>query len=82
LIALDLDTLKNTNFAWHLWIITTSLITWEAEIGKIVLEGSLGKEVTLIFKISRAKWTNVTLGLEAPSHDFKPKSHNPKQVKN
>jgi hypothetical protein len=47
-----------------------------------VLEGSLGKEVTLIFKISRAKWTNVTLGLEAPSHDFKPKSHNPKQVKN
>jgi hypothetical protein len=46
---LDLDTHENTNFAWHPWIMTKILITWKAVIGKIVLRGSLGEEVTHIF---------------------------------
>jgi hypothetical protein len=58
-LAFDPDTHKNTNFAWHLWIMPIILITWKAEIGKIVLKGSLGKEVTPIFKIIRGKWAAI-----------------------
>jgi hypothetical protein len=76
-LALVLDTHENNNFPWHMWIMPIILFTSKVEIGKIVLKGSIGKEVTPIFKIIKPKCTaiNRVLGLEAQSCEFTPKSH-------
>jgi hypothetical protein len=61
-LAFELDTHENTNFSWWLWIMPIILFTSKADAGKIVLKGSLGKEVTPIFKIMSPKWTSIGTG--------------------
>jgi hypothetical protein len=58
-LTLKFDTHKNTNLAWHLWIMPVILFTSKADIGKIVLKGSLGKEVTPVFEKIRPKCTAI-----------------------
>jgi hypothetical protein len=52
-LALELD----TKILILLGTCRSCLFTSKADIGKVVLKGSLGKEVTPIFEIIRAKCT-------------------------